>query len=366
MLPSRTRNMIWAVSIGVWLIVGFLYGSQVFIDMLEMHHSYWKLALWGTAFGLLWGVFTPPIIEITRRYPFEKPQLGKSALVHVAAFMVFHLGSALWVTTLNVLIHPFDPMSSTAPFINQFVERFRFSSVGAVFLYALLVCVGHIVEYGRRARQREMQATELQTMLAQAEVASLKSQLQPHFLFNTLNGIVSLVRCGENESAEKMIVGLSQLLRHSLDDMGKTEVTLKEELDFLGLYLGIEQMRFSDRLRVSVKVSPQAQTAQIPTLLLQPLVENAIRHAAATRLAPTSVCVGGDVMDGRLRLSVTDDGPGLPSGFSLEEASGIGLHNVQKRLQALYGDNQTMSIETRPEGGVAVRIEMPFLQADEV
>jgi len=185
-------------------------------------------------------------------------------------------------------------------------------------------------------------------------------QLHPHFLFNTLNAIAGLVRDRKDKAAVQMIAGLSDLLRHTLENSGKQEVPLREELDFLELYLDIQQMRFSDRLTVRMEVAPETLNARVPNLILQPLVENAIRHGVAARVSAGEVYISARRENGALELKVADDGPGLKRGWRIEDAGGIGLSNTRERLAQLYGKEHRFEVRNREGGGVEAALLIPW------
>jgi two-component system, LytTR family, sensor kinase len=185
-------------------------------------------------------------------------------------------------------------------------------------------------------------------------------QLHPHFLFNTLNGIVGLVRDNKNQAAVSMLVGLSDLLRHTLEHSARQEVELREELSFIKLYLSIQEMRFSDRLRIEFDIDPATAKALVPNLILQPLTENPLRHGIARTAESGVVGITSAVEDGHLRLMVYDNGGGLPDDWQMKGSAGIGLANTVARLQQLYDDNHQFDIRNRDSGGVEVLIRMPL------
>jgi two-component system LytT family sensor kinase len=202
----------------------------------------------------------------------------------------------------------------------------------------------------------------LKTQLAQAQLQALRTQLQPHFFFNTMNTIAMLVRNKEDAEAIRVLAGLSDLLRHVLDDARADEVPLREELDFLQRYLAIEQIRFRDRLRTDISVDPNVLDALVPNLMLQPLVENAVRHGIARRAAAGRVCVSARRDTESLVLTVQDDGPGLPEDWSLDDA-GVGLVNTRRRLAQLYGGDARLTVENAADGGVRAEVVLPYMPA---
>jgi len=230
----------------------------------------------------------------------------------------------------------------------------------AALFYALILGIGSALDYYRQFRERQLRASQLEAQLAQAELQMLKMQLHPHFLFNTLNGITGLVRDNDNAAAVEMLVGLSDLLRQTLDSAGKQEVRLSEELEWLELYLKLQQIRFSDRLRVSINAKPDTLDAMVPNLITQPLVENAIRHGIGPRAQPGSVSLSAERDQSRLRLMVSDDGVGLPEGWRLESSKGMGLLNTQARLRQLFGSDFVFEVRNREQGGVEVLLAIPL------
>jgi sensor histidine kinase YesM len=239
-----------------------------------------------------------------------------------------------------------------------------------LIVYGMILGVGYAFSYYSRYRERELRASQLESQLAQAQLQALKMQLHPHFLFNTLNGIAGLVRDRNNKAAVSMIAGLSDLLRHTLENAGRQEVPLREELEFLELYLDIQQMRFPDRLNVQMKIATEALDAQVPNLILQPLVENAIRHGVSLRASSGTVGVSARRDDGFLEMKVYDDGPGLNSQLIAEDRAGhgggIGLSNTRARLRQLYGERYRFDVHDRDEGGVEAVISIPFASGGEL
>jgi LytS/YehU family sensor histidine kinase len=220
--------------------------------------------------------------------------------------------------------------------------------------------VSHALDYYGKYRERELRAAQLESGLTRAHLQLLKSQLHPHFLFNTLNAISSLIHT-DVESADRVIARLGDLLRLALDDFGAQEAPLARELEVVRSYLEIEQARLGPRLKVRVHADPDVGEALTPTFLLQPLVENAIRHGVAPRAGPGRVDVRAWREHDRLCLEVRDDGPGI----SPEPGRGVGLSNTRARLQHLYGVEQRLDVRNDPCGGCVATVTMPFReQAD--
>jgi len=352
----------WMTIIIVWSLFGLWYANQVFfsMQMRGMHHFYWRMLIWGQAMGHIWTPLTPLILLAATRFPIERPRVIKSVFVHFGFFLATTLMVSLAETAMTMLIRPFEPITPKDSFGVQYIQSLPGAIAYTMFIYAAVCSVGHALEYRRRAREGELQAARLEALVSQAQVLSLKMQLHPHFLFNTLNGVVALVREGDNDNAIKMLLGLSNMLRYALDSSGRQEVPLSEEIEFLNLYLGVEQMRFPDRLKIVMAIDADTEQAMVPSLMLQPLVENAIRHGIAPRLKPGTVRVAARREGDSLVVDVEDDGVGMTSEHS---DSGICLKNTRSRLAQLYQGACDLTIGNRSMGGVGVRLTLPFRTA---
>jgi LytS/YehU family sensor histidine kinase len=227
-------------------------------------------------------------------------------------------------------------------------------------VYAAIVGAAHLLDYYQKFRERELLASQLGVRLAEARLLVLRMQLHPHFLFNTLNAISALMH-SDIGLADRMLARLAELLRATLADPGSQEVILRRELAFLTPYLEIEQARMGNRLTVTVDVPADLHAARLPYLVLQPLVENAIRHGIAPRPGPGRLAVRGRRRGGRLELEVADDGPGLPPAEAFSE--GIGLSNTRARLRGLYGDDQSLTLRPGPDGGLTVTVSLPYRES---
>jgi two-component system, LytTR family, sensor kinase len=265
-----------------------------------------------------------------------------------------------------MIIRPFDVWSDTHSFLAQYQGELKNFFLFDVLVYWAIFGVGYAFDYRERYRERESQAAELKAQLASAQLESLKMQLHPHFLFNTLHTIAGLVRSNEKAPAVNMISGLSDLLRHALESADEQEVTLQEEVKLVELYLEIQQVRFSDRLRVRMEVAPETMNAMVPNLILQPLVENAIHHGISLKSSPGLLEIKTCRANGNLQITVSDDGPGLRSDWQVESGKGIGLTNTNKRLKHLYPKSHQFDLRNREGGGTIATIVIPFrFAADE-
>jgi signal transduction histidine kinase len=325
-----------------------------------MEHSFWRMLAWQLlGCWYFWPLLTPLILRLGRRFPLERGSLKRSLLVHLAASTILAAAHSLQVVVSTQLFRPFDDMMRERPFWASYWGRFLSEYHLELIAYGMIVGVGYAFDYYARYREREFRAAQLENQLAQAQLHALKMQLHPHFLFNTLNAIAGLVRDRKDKAAVRMIAGLSDLLRHTLENSGKQEIPLREELDFLELYLDIQQMRFSDRLTVRMEVAPETLNARVPNLILQPLVENAIRHGVAARVSSGLIAISARLVNGLLQLKVSDDGPGLKRDWRMEDGAGIGLSNTRERLKQLYGREHRFEVRNREGGGVEATLLIP-------
>ncbi len=226
-------------------------------------------------------------------------------------------------------------------------------------VYWVIVCLAHAVAYHRRGEERQRRAAALEASLSQARLQALQAQLQPHFLFNTLNAIATLVH-KDPRAADEMITNLSELLRLALDGSAQQEVSLRRELELLDRYLEIQQVRFGARLKVERELDAAALDARVPTLILQPLVENAIKHGIEPRADTGVVGITARREGSVLRLVVRDTGGGLAAPRQPRDREGIGLANTRARIEALYGSAGRVTLRNGAEGGFSVEMEMPF------
>jgi LytS/YehU family sensor histidine kinase len=228
-------------------------------------------------------------------------------------------------------------------------------------IFAVLAATGYGLAAFRITSNEQLRQSRLQALLAKAELDALRLRIQPHFLFNTLNGIAALVRRREDDQALEMLLGLSDLLRATLEHDDEPLVPLGEELGFTRRYLRLQQIRFEDRLRISVDAPDDCLAAEVPFLLLQPLAENAIQHGIARRAGAGAIDIAARRDGGRLILTVSDDGAGLPAGFSVDGGHGVGLANTRAKLAQIYpAGRASLEIRPRPEGGTTAVVSLPL------
>jgi two-component system LytT family sensor kinase len=261
------------------------------------------------------------------------------------------------VVLVEWLVKPF-PSSGSRPFFDEYMGSLSSYFHLDLLVYWAIVGVVHAFDSRQRLREREIQASRVEAQLAQAQLANLRLQLQPHFLFNTLHATASLVREGDSHAAVTMIAGLSDLLRYALDNAGRNLVPLSEELDVVQRYLEIQQTRFSDRLKIALSVDDETRDAAVPTLLLQPLVENAIRHGISASAGAGTLAVRTRREGGDLVIEVFNDGQPLSAGWQQRE--GVGLSSTRNRLRQLYGESARLELENQSPAGVVARVILPF------
>lgn len=307
----------------------------------------------------LWAALSPFIVALGRRWPLIRdrwiPNLSRHLLLGACFALVELLASCWIVASITAGMPPAD----TASFWDWYLRVVGVYGVWGLLIYLMILAAGQAYDLYQRLQAEQLTSAELETRLAQAQLRALKMQLHPHFLFNTLHSVGVLVRKGAKDRALEMISRLAELLRQSLDNEDRQEVSLREELEFLERYLEIEQVRFGDRLSVEFDVDPETYRAAVPNLLLQPLVENAVRHGVSPSASARTVGVRARREGSALVVRVVDDGPGLPEGWSLEADEGLGLRNVRMRLARLYGEEGDLSVGPGPGGGVEARVRFP-------
>jgi two-component system LytT family sensor kinase len=358
----------WLI-LGVWTVVVVVFTLHEYLSGMANGRPvplgsafYWSLSEWYT-----WAVLTPGVFWLVRRFRLTRGAWISHGSILVVAGLGFSLMQILLQYALDTAaVRIFgsaqasvgtwlaDTPAQSAVTLPYLLER----KIGFdYFIFWVIALAGHLLDYYRLYRDRELAASRLETELMRARLDALRSQLQPHFLFNALNAITQLVH-QDPAAAEAMIEDLAELLRRALDTGVGDEVQLEDELALLEAYCAIERARFADRLVVSLDVEPTTRVARVPALLLQPLVENAVRYAVQPREDGGQITVRAARRDARLVLEVEDEGSGLP--IPAARGNGIGLSNTRSRLRALYGADHRFDIGSTPEGGTLVHIELPW------
>lgn len=349
--------------LAVWTTIGLLFvGPGLAQALADEAPIPWLESLSGLLDWYLWGALFPLIWWLCRRFPLTRRKLFLRLPITLAGGLVI----TLLYLVLRSIKHQFLPIPGATP-IGSAPTGFPGDVLSGIeyflLIYFVQVAFIHALASYKQLRDREVEASRLEAQLALAHLEVLKTQLHPHFLFNTLNAISALMH-RDVDAADRMISMLSDLLRLSLDNDQRHQVSLREELEFLDRYLAIEKIRFRDRLDVAIEVEDGCWDAMLPRLILQPLVENSIRHGIAMRSAAGKVAIRARREENGLRVVVWDDGPGIPRDPQ-QIRFGVGLSNTQARLQQTYGDAQVFELHNAQGGGFEVTLWIPFETATE-
>ena len=355
--PAGGRGWRFGLYAGGWTLVGLFFVSPIIARALaEQAPVPWVEVLSTFLDWYIWGLLFPLIWWVSETFPLGRRKLLSRIPIHLACGVIVSLIFVLLMLVKSSLLAGLG--AGQVSFAN--IRRLSAYLLGGIELFLLpyfaIVAFLHAVSYYNKYRERQLKTTRLEAQLALAHLDMLKMQLQPHFLFNTLNAISALMH-RDVDAADRMISLLSDLLRFSLEKDDRHQVSLQSELEFLNRYLAIEKIRFRDRLTVDLDVDSECMPAQVPRLILQPLVENSIKHGIAMRSAAGHIGIRGRHAGDRLRIEISDDGPGL-TGQKIRE--GIGLANTRARLDQIYGGDHRFELRNGDAGGVVAHLEIPF------
>ncbi len=367
-MPSEELSQsLWVAAI--WFGVGLFDATQtVFVMRSEgMHHAWGLLFATQIVAWVPWAIATPMVLRLARRYPPAQWRRLSTWSAHLAACLAIGLIFAAWNAALEKLLNPYANVPDAGRFSTLLLSKFENGLLAFVILYSFILAVSYVLDTRDRLARQETETARLNEQLSKAQLNALRRQIEPHFLFNTLNAIAGLVREQRNDAAVIMIAGLSDCLRRVIDNSNRQQIPLGEELEFVEKYLNIQKVRFEERLQLNIDVPTELYSAQVPSLILQPMVENAIKHGIAKRVQGGAIRIAGVRSNGTVTLSVYNDGPSLPSDWEKSE-SGIGISNIRSRLRGLYGDdfeftmkNQTLGAEANGKTtGVEVSVSVPF------
>jgi two-component sensor histidine kinase len=358
---TRQRIQWWIWNLSLWLGVGLFAATETVLTMRSegMHHNWPALFFVLLVSRLPWAFATPVVLRLQRQYPSARLRELKTWLVHLSACIATTVVVASWNALLEKMLNPWAYSTVAGPFPIIWQNNFYAGILESIFLYTVILITGQIIESRDRLLREETEKAHLSEQLAKAQLSALRRQIEPHFLFNALNSIAAQVRDGSNDSAVTMIAALSDVLRSVIADSNRQEVTLGQEIELLQKYLEIQKVRFGDRLQVMLDIPSELSFAMVPSFILQPVVENAIKHGIAKRARGGAIEVTALRMNGLLTLSVYNDGPTLPTDWQ-ECSSGVGLSNLRQRLRGLYGDSYEFSIRNRASSGVEVSVSVPF------
>jgi two-component system LytT family sensor kinase len=350
-LGSRTGHIALA-AVG-WSVIGCIFA----LPNISMANG-WRMPLLGSlALWWSWGVLAPLIVAADLRLPFSETQLLRRIAAHLLLSLFFTslLVYVLLADRALLGVGPWSALRDPQAFPNALRGMFLWNWL----IYWVIVGAWQAYQYYRRYLSSELRRERLERQFSEARLNALRMQLDPHFLFNALNTISSQLE-RDPRLAREMIEHLGDLLRLSLDSKDRQEVPLAEEMAFLAHYLAIQKIRFGDNLRVEIRVAPEVKYASVPSLFVQPLVENAIRHGISRRATGGKVTVSAGKAGDQLEIRVLDDGVGLPPGWQLETSSGLGLSVTRERIAGLHDGLSQFSVLNRAEGGTEVRIVLPL------
>lgn len=360
---TGTRSIRWRWIAAIWLAWGLFDATQTIgIMHAEGRHHPWpplfatELVSW-----LPWALATALIIDLARRFPIAGAISVRAVSVHLAAFFAISAVAEAWSALLQVLFNPWGNRRWPT-FVDSWSTTLLYQILLFLIAYSLILTVTYVVDARESVARQLTETARLNEELSRAQLAALRRQMEPHFMYNTLNSIAGLVRDERNDAAVSMIVGLSEFLRRASEDSHRSQVTLLEEVEYLKRYLEIQKTRFGERLQVSVDIPAELLHAQVPNLLLQPLVENAIKHGISKRVAGGTVRVAGACHEGSLCLSVYNDGPSLPKDWEARQ-TGVGIGNLRTRLRILHGNGSGLQLRCADPDGVEVVVTLPFMEA---
>jgi two-component system LytT family sensor kinase len=364
-VPTRGKlsGSRWGLILFVCLLIGITFSVQEIIYASQKGYPLsWRDSFTEQIpFWLVWGLLAPVIFRFIQHVPLDRERWLINVLKHVPASIVFSVIHLTLYMLILAVLRERDLMESSKS-MNTFIALITRLNFGMrMWSYLMLAAFAYAADFYQRYQEGTMRTSQLETQLAQAQLQALKMQLHPHFLFNTLNSISALLHKSP-EAADRMIARLGDFLRLTLRNSGTQEVTMQQELEFLKCYLDIERIRFQDRLTVEINVQPEASTAKVPNLILQPVVENAIRHGIVTHNEPGRIEISAQCVNGWLEMKVTDNGPGLARSKDgkVDITEGVGIKNTRSRLQQLYGDTYIFELADASGGGLEVRVRIPL------
>jgi len=353
----------WYWVVALWLGFGLFDATQtVFVMRAEGMHHYWgRLFLTNVLAWLPWMLATPFVFRLDHKFPALHWKRGAFWISHLTACMATNLIASAWLSMWEDVLNPYALTPGPGSFVQLWQSKFFRGILVSIILYGLILLVAHIAETQRRFALQQAETARLNEQLSKAQLNALRRQIEPHFLFNTLNAIAGLVREERNEAAVSMIAELSDFLRRVVNDSDRQQVPLAEELEFTRKYLDIQKARFAERLQFSVDVAPELFPAQVPSLILQPMVENAVKHGIAQRTQGGMIRIAAARSNGTLTLRIYNDGPSLPLGWE-QNKTGIGITNVRTRLESLYGNAFELRL-CNQRGGVEASVSLPYVSA---
>jgi signal transduction histidine kinase len=349
----------WTLFAAFWTLIGLSFAVHFFLNSSKAGQTIsWSEAV---TFSLgdwyVFAILSIPVAKLARRFPFERRTWGRVLFLHVIYSVLFSF-AYMFLRAIAGEVQSLFNTNAAVPFARAFpllAKTFQYN----IWVYWVILAVCNAFGYYEKFHERELRASELEKRLAQARLQALQSQMNPHFLFNTLHTISALMH-KDVDAADRMVMKLSDLLRLALANTDTHEVPLKQELDFLSRYLEIEKTRFRERLSVEMEIAEETLSARVPNLVLQPLVENAIRHGIEKHARPGKITLRAHKRNGDLEMEVQDNGDGIRVRSGEKKREGIGLSNTRSRLEHLYGERQQFELQNLDSGGFLARVVIPF------
>ena len=363
MAPFASMRVI-AAGAGVAAVLALSIAAQTYLSMLGHGHSFRRMLAWQLATWAFWACAAPVVLRRGAQFMARRERTLADALPLVWLGVLLFTVHSVLAAQLTMWIQPFVPVE-TYTLVQAWAVQLPVRFAIDLFAYGLLLALGGTLWTHRRAQELEVRESRLETELARAQLHALRLEIEPHFLFNTLNAITALVRLKENSRAVEMLVGLGDFMRGNLDRPHDQLVTLATEIAWAQRYIALQQARFGDRLKVEYQIADECLEYLVPTLLLQPIVENAFRHGIGRKTQASCLRVCASRQQDALRMTIADDGAGLPGDFDVERQSGTGLRNVRSRLAHLYGDDADFDIRRAGDGGTTVTIQVPLSHTEQ-
>lgn len=326
------------------------------VSMGEEHAPFWRVFLTEFLPWYYWAFWTLPIARYAFAHPVEQLRTARGVAPHVKNALLIGTGCGVFSTLLALAFGNYTGTRTTA---QLFISAILFWCIFGIIFYSLITAVAYVIASQARLREREHASAQLEARLTEAQLSGLRTQLQPHFLFNTLNTVAMYVREGDAATSIRVLTDLSELLRRVLDTEKQQEVTLGTELEYVQRYLDIERLRFSDKLVIRIDVPADLRQALVPNLSLQPLLENAVRHGLAHRSDDSLISLSARRDDSILIMTIYNDGPPAPDSLIPAQSSGIGLRNTALRLQHLYNGGASLKLSNTGTG-VITEMRLPY------
>ncbi|MCU1271024.1 MAG: signal transduction histidine kinase, LytS [Acidobacteriaceae bacterium] len=356
-----TRLPRWFWIAAIWFGVGLFDATQTVFTMRAegMHHAWARLFFTLLFAWLPLALATPVILALGRRYPPWQLWAVSAWLIHLLSCCAICLIASAWTASFEALLNPWADPSGPGTLSHLIFFKFLSGLISYLVLYIAVLGIGYALESRERLAHQQTETARLNEQLSKAQLSALRRQLEPHFLFNALNSIAGLIRENRNDAAVNMIAGLSDFLRHVVEDSNRQEVQLGEEIQYLQKYLDIQKVRFADRLALTLQVPSELLRSQVPSLILQPMVENALKHGISRRAQGGEIRISAFRLNGMLTLKVYNDGPSLAADYE-GTGSGVGISNTRARLRSLYGDSFELKLQNQGSHGVEASVSVPF------